>query len=323
MSRRTFRTEVPVEKSKIQLGLDDQVLTIGSCFSDVIGGFLEQFKFNVLSNPFGTVYNPVSIFKLLAKSEIDQQLILQRDDLYLHHDFHSKLAAGSADELYQLIRRHQQQMEDFIRSCRLIIITVGTSVVYEHRSSDEIVANCHKVPQKNFNRRLLSVDEMHLAFDEFYEALRTLNNNADVLFTVSPVRHIKDGLQLNQVSKSLLRIFVHELVHQDDKIHYFPSYEVVMDELRDYRFYSRDMIHPSPEAEAYIWDLFRRAWLSDDTNQFIQDWQKILDAINHRAFNPNSDKHQLFIQNTLQNLRSFANITDISKEEQLLSQQLK
>jgi hypothetical protein len=322
MNTSRFRTELQTPTSEIKIELDDSVITIGSCFSDVIGSFLINNKFDTLINPFGTVYNPVSIFNLLWEQEWDDNKFVESNGSIFHHDAHASFFSDSITELKNELRDVKKQTINRLNKCNWLIVTVGTAIVYKLKDTGDVVANCHKVPQKNFIKSTLSVKEMISAFEAFYNHIKEVNPSINILLTVSPVRHIKDGLQDNAVSKSKLRVVCNEFQKQYSNVQYFPSYEIMMDDLRDYRFYKADMIHPNEVAENYIWDKFQETYFDNETQKFIKEWKKIKDAIAHRPFNPKSEAHQKFLAKTLIELGAFTEKIDVSREESILKEQL-
>lgn len=323
MNKSEFRTELKIPSSEVKIELNDSIITIGSCFSDVIGSYLTNSKLDALVNPFGTVYNPISIFNLLSEKEWNENKFVESSGSFFHYDVHSAFFNDSINELKNEIDTIKDQTIRKLYKCNWLIVTLGTSLVYKLKDTDDVVANCHKVPQKNFTKTSLSTKEMIEAFELFYNHIKEVNPSINILLTVSPVRHIKDGLQENAVSKSKLRIVCDEIQKQRSNVYYFPSYEFLIDDLRDYRFYEPDMIHPNEVAEKYIWKKFQETYFDDETQQFIAKWNKIQDAIAHRPFNPKSDAHQKFLKETLKSLTVFSEKIDISVEEAILKEQLR
>lgn len=321
-----FRTELSVTPSNDTIGISTPLLTIGSCFSDTIGKQFQLNKFDALSNPFGTVYNPTSIFKLLTYG-IDRQFpdshtYLKDEDLYFNYDFHSSFSASNEGLLKQHIEKSISEVHEFLKRSQYLIITFGTAHVYELIENKEVVANCHKQPSKLFSKRLLTQKEILVDFDHFYENLKRHFPQIKIIVTVSPVRHIKDTMEGNSVSKATLRIACNTFCEQYKNTSYFPSYELLLDDLRDYRFFKKDMIHPNEEAEEYIWRKFQEAYLEKPTQKFIQEWSKIRLAINHKPLNPKSEKHQRFLKSTIQKINSLDQSLDFKTEVEELRKQL-
>ncbi|UXX78749.1 GSCFA domain-containing protein [Reichenbachiella carrageenanivorans] len=315
-----FRTEYHARPAGLQVDHASKLLTIGSCFSDNIGQKLLSDKFEVLVNPFGTVYNPVSIFNLLAAESIDPDKFVNVDGQFYHLDFHSQYTAQDQQTLEVILTSRLEAVKSYLAQANFVFITLGTAFVYETIASRAIVANCHKVPQKHFVKRLLSLEEMSVAFDCLKRKIEEVNPELQFIFTVSPVRHIKDGIIDNQLSKSLLRVLCDEC--QNQGAGYFPAYEMMMDDLRDYRFYKTDMIHPSEMAEDYIWGKFGQTYFSDQTRKVLKEWGKVQAALSHRPFHPGSENHQKFLRDQLSKLSIFSEYFDVESERNILQQQL-
>ncbi len=309
-----FRTSLSPKPALNQIGLKDKILTIGSCFSEVIGGYLSEHKFDVLANPFGTVYNPISIFNYLTDFEFVEEHYTSSEGLNFHYDVHSDFKAENTAALGVLLQTQKQEFEKYLKNTDYLIITLGTAHVYTLNSTDKVVANCHKVPQSNFTKRLLTLDEISASFGLSLEHLQKVNPSLKIILTLSPVRHTKDGIVENSTSKALLKLFCHQASLAHDSVFYFPSYEIMMDDLRDYRFYKEDMIHPSSLAEAYIWHFFQNVYFSEPTKSFIKKWDKVLSAMNHRPFNPSCEQHQKFIHSNIKNLEELSDKVDVSAE---------
>ena len=320
MSSNSLRTEIKIQNSDWNIGLKDSIITIGSCFSDSIGERLKKYKFNTLVNPFGTVYNPISIFRLLQDQPIDPDRVVENQGLFLHYDFHSSFRKDNKEDLLKSLDEIKVSTIDKLRKADCLVITLGTAWVYELASTGEIVANCHKVPQKGFSKRLLGLKEIIKAFDGLVESLRPLNPDLKILLTVSPVRHIKDGIEENQLSKSMLRVICDFAVSSYDHVAYFPSYEIMMDDLRDYRFYKDDLIHPTEFAEEYIWKKFMETYFDSETLEFVKEWQSILAAMEHRPFNPGSPDHRLFCQSQIEKLDALSEVVDVREEKEFFNQ---
>lgn len=321
-----FRTEVIPRHSKEKITLSSPILSIGSCFSDCMGERLINYKFDAITNPYGTVYNPISIFKLLdytqKKIYPDATTYLETQGMQANYDFHSSFSTVRAEDIRAHIHSVMDRTSGHLNKTAWMIITFGTAFVYRRKDNNEIVANCHKVPANQFSKELLTQKQLTDAFKEYYEALQVHHPGIEIILTVSPVRHIKDMIEQNNVSKSILRIACDTLEKEYPAIQYFPSYEIMMDDLRDYRFYKSDMIHPTKDAEDYIWNKFAEAYFDQDTQHFMDDWSKVLKAIRHRPFNPASEGHQKFIKETIAQLRRLEEKVDVNKEITLLKDQL-
>jgi len=321
-----FRTPVIPAKSSKKITLNDPLFLIGSCFSEHIGKRLSENKFDNLTNPFGTIYNPVSIFALMENSLLekptDKKKILKNQGVFRHYDFHSDISSLSEDDLRTQIEESNKYSKIYLLRSKWIIITLGTAIVYRHKKLDTIVGNCHKVPAAEFDKQRLHPDEIIERFKTFYETLSTMNKDCNIILTVSPVRHIKDSLETNSISKSILRYASAVIAETWDNVHYFPSYEMLIDDLRDYRFYTADMVHPSDAAIDYIWEAFQQSYFSEESMQFVRDWHKIRAALSHKPFYPGSREHQQFVKNTIKQLQKFTDRVDISYELKLLEEQI-
>ncbi|MGY6522891.1 MAG: GSCFA domain-containing protein [Mongoliitalea sp.] len=319
-------TSFSIPEAQVKINHQSGIYAIGSCFSTVIGDKLTERKFPVLNNPFGTIFNPISIARVMEDSllemPLDKKLVLVRDGLYLHYGMHSDVVAYSQDSLERLILKKQQHTQQVLERASHVLITLGTAWVYEFGDEKEVVANCHKQPGHLFEKRLLHPDEIQKAFAGFFNLLVEVNPTIQVILTVSPVRHIKDGIPQNQLSKSVLRMAANDLEETYDFVHYFPSYEIMMDELRDYRFYKEDMIHPNEMAEGYIWERFKQTWVDSRSFDLITEFEGIKRDLMHKPFNPDSPAHLKFLDNLQKKLERYSRDFDFSKEQDMLRKQL-
>ena len=325
-----FRTKVDIPTSDNKIDYSNKILFLGSCFADAIGEKLKEKKFHSIINPFGVLYNPASIADALKI--IINKKIFTVDNLHFanerwfsfHH--HSDFSHTDKKQCLETINKNIEQSHLFLKKASHLFITLGTAWVFRRNENGKIVSNCHKLPAKEFTRERLSVDEAATKLQEALTLLRKLNPEVMVCFTVSPIRHWKDTAHGNQLSKATLLLAIDKLRSQQEQIGYFPSYEIVMDELRDYRFYASDMIHISPVAVDYIFERFSHAYFSEKTIQQSKEVEKVVRAMQHRAFNPHSEAYTKFcaanlkaIQRILQDLPS----TDFSLELDHFSKELK
>ena len=294
-----FRTKIPLEKlSKNQIDYNSNVLLFGSCFSNNIGKKLDYFKFQNFQNPFGILFHPKAIETLISNA-VELKAYSEKD-VFFHNeqwhcfDAHSKLSDISKEHLISQLNNQINLTASKLKTASHIIITLGTSCIYRDIKSDDIVANCHKVSQKEFNKELLSVEEVIDSLMNILNLIRSVNYEASIIFTVSPVRHLKEGSIENSQSKAHLLAAIHQVIKQQS--FYFPSYEIMMDELRDYRFYDEDMIHPNQIAINYIWDKFEEVWISDSAFKIMDAVASVQKGLLHKAFNSKSDGHQEFLQ---------------------------
>ncbi len=322
----TFRTELHLAPVKEVISLRDPVLTMGSCFADSLGQKLRSSKFSVSANPFGTIYNPLSIHKLLLQSLHNQpsqeHTFLTSEDIHLNYDFHSEFSATSKHALERKINETIGHTHHFIKSARYLLLTYGTSWAYERLDTGEIVANCHKVPSGQFKKVLLTQKKILESFEELHHILKGFNPDIKIIVTVSPVRHLKDTLELNSVSKSILRLTSHTLTELYPDVTYFPAYEILLDDLRDYRFYSSDLIHPTSDAVDYIWVKFSGSYFDRETKLFVTEWHEILKALSHRPFQPGSQSHQKFLKGLLNKLQELRVKVNVEEEIMYVNSQL-
>lgn len=304
------------------------MVTLGSCFAEVIGSRLRENKVQSLVNPFGTIFNPLSAGLLLRAAAGHTynfaEHLVQHNGIWYAYDLHSSLSSPNKEALLQLIQERLEQTRQALAAADLLILTLGTAVGYRLNSNGTVVANCHKLPAKQFTRQLLTVEEIINALQEALTHLRELNPTLQVLLTVSPVRHVKETLEINSVSKAVLRVVCHQLTSTHEQVRYFPAYELMLDDLRDYRFYKQDMLHPTETAEEYIWQKFTAAYFDEGFASFLVEWEKIQRALAHKPFHPSSEAHQKFLQHTLQQLQHLQSRygLDVSAETRQLQEQL-
>lgn len=297
-----FRTQIPISQSNNPIDYNSRVLSFGSCFAVNMAEKLDYFKFNNSCNPFGILFHPLAIEKLINFAV--SQKTFTESDVFFHNerwhsfDVHSDLSNTNKEDLInnlnEIIKKLYQQLTESTH----IIITYGTSWIYRNIESNEIVANCHKVPQKQFIKELLSVDIIKDSIQKTIDLITSINPEAKIIFTVSPVRHIKDGFVENQWSKSNLISSLHNTLNTEYcklQTKYFPSYEIMMDELRDYRFYTEDMLHPNQVAIDYIWEQFSENYISKEGILIMKEVSEIQKGLSHRSFNPDSEQHRTFL----------------------------
>nr|WP_321246768.1 GSCFA domain-containing protein [uncultured Psychroserpens sp.] len=296
-----LQTKIPLKPNPFnQIDYNAKVLLLGSCFSENIGETFEYFKFQQKQNPFGIMFHPLAIETLITNVINEKQYT--SDDIFLHneqwhcYDAHSRLSNSSKEQLLQDLNDNITNAYQFLHEASHVVITLGTAWAYRFIETDAFVANCHKIPQKKFLKELLSVEKITESLEATMSLVRSINPKVTFIFTVSPVRHIKDGFVENMQSKAHLITAIHHVVEPRNNYYYFPSYEIMMDELRDYRFYNADMLHPNTTAINYIWERFVTVWISEDTQTTIQSVEEIQKGIAHRPFNPKSDVHQTFLK---------------------------
>ena len=280
--------EFPPLSSSITHG--DRIVLLGSCFSDSMSAHFSNAGFHVLSNPFGTLFHPTSIANTIIASLSDspEVNVLKRDDVYFSWDSGSKIFAYSKEELVKLILAERQKLKETLLNSKLLVVTFGTALGYRNTKLDILVGNCHKQPGTDFKKELSSIKELRLKWNEVLSLIENLKNKIQIVYTVSPVRHKKDGLIENNRSKARLI----EFCNTNDATSYFPSYEIVIDELRDYRFYTSDLVHPNDEAIEYVWERFNSYAFNNGTIDLIDKISNVKSLLNHRSLHPKSKADQ-------------------------------
>ena len=296
-----FRTQIPSRiKSNHPIDHTSKILLFGSCFSENIGEKFNYFKFQNTINSFGILFHPIAIEKLILNA-INQKEYTE-DDVFFNnerwhcYDAHSELSNPSKEDLLLNLNAAIESTHQGIKHSSHIIITLGTAWVYRHIESNQIVANCHKVPQKKFLKELLSINEITASLENIVALVKSINPTIQFIFTVSPVRHLKDGFTENSLSKAHLLTAIHQVVEPRNLTHYYGSYEIMMDDLRDYRFYESDMIHPNETAIKYIWEHFKNTWISKISFELMGEIEAIQKGLAHRPFNESSEQHQQFLK---------------------------
>ena len=295
-----FRTKISLEPEKLNsIDHRSKLLLIGSCFAENIGEKLSYFKFNNQVNPLGILFHPLAIESLITniinKKNYTEEEVFLHNELWNSFDAHSKLSNPSQEVVLNDLNKAINTTYHQLVEASHIVITLGTSWIYRHVESDKIVANCHKVPQKKFIKELLSVDEVSASLQAIVSLIKSVNPQSTLIFTVSPVRHLKDGFIENNQSKAHLLAALHQNIDPRDQIHYFPAYELMMDELRDYRFYADDMIHPNELAINFIWDRFSKVWMKSETHSILKEIESIQKGLDHKPFHPESEQHLQFL----------------------------
>lgn len=301
-----FRTTISIQKQN-SINYQQRLLLMGSCFSENIGQKLIDAHLSCLSNPFGILYNPLSIAqalqRIVAQQPFEEQELFEHQGLYHSWAHHGSFSAGSKEETLTNINTHYQEAVSHLKQTDVLLITFGSSWVYEYQGVT--VANCHKVAEKNFTRRRLSVDEIVNTYTELIKTLSETNPQLRIIFSVSPIRYMRHGASENQTNKAILLLAVEQLVAQFDNAHYFPAYELVLDELRDYRFFAEDMIHPSKVAIDYVWERFVDTFFDKETQNLLPEIEKINKLMAHRPLHEKTPDYQKFITNKESHLAEF------------------
>lgn len=306
MINKELRTTFKIEPSPDKITYNDPVMFIGSCFASSIGSRLEMGRMPVMINPSGTVFNPVSVCNTIDIIISGKEFV--EDDLYCHEGtylsfyHHTDFSSDDPSKVLEKINKKSKEALSFLMNAKFLFITLGTSRVYRWKKTGMIVSNCHKIPADQFQPELLTADEIVTLWTNQLDRMKSLFPRLKVVFTISPVRHWKDGAHGNQVSKSILFLAVEELLAHSFSPHYFPAYELVNDDLRDYRFYDDDMLHPSAAAISYIWDAFSGCYMDNKTINIWNEVVKITMARNHRFNTDSGVKIKIFAERMLKQI---------------------
>ncbi|MBR4366156.1 MAG: GSCFA domain-containing protein [Bacteroidaceae bacterium] len=318
-----FYTKIKTDKSAFCVSHDDHILVLGSCFADHVGQRLANSKFSCVVNPFGTLYNPFSI--LAAVEMMVERKVFTTDDLFqsqgLWHSWshHGAFSSSSAGQSLDMINASMERAWEQLSRLDVLIVTYGTAWVYRLASHPStVVANCHKQSEKLFIRQMEDVDTLTDCMHRTVELVHAVRPQSKVIFTVSPIRHVRDGMHANQLSKAALLLAVDKVIGSfTTSCDYFPSYEIMMDELRDYRFYDDDMVHPSSKAVDYIWERFSDTYFSKDTMATVKEWREIALGLAHRPLHADTEAYRRFLNSLLEKIINFKNkhpFLDVEKE---------
>ncbi len=315
-----FRTEISLQPLAERIDHSAKIFALGSCFAESISERLQRAKFSVTTNPFGVLFNPLSIASAIERLSDTRVFavcdIREGREGFFSFDAHSSLDGKTHTEIFANLNQAVAQGSKALHDADWVILTFGTAWVYEREG--KVVANCHKQPAKEFERRRLSVEEIVERYRTLFEGVL---RDKRVLLTVSPVRHLGDGLQENSLSKAILRLAVEELVAKYENAHYFPSYEILIDDLRDYRYYADDLAHPSKMAVEYVWERFCEYALTDKARELLPKIEQIVSAAEHRPFNPESDAHRAFCRKMLAKVEEMPEI-DFALEKEAFERYL-
>ncbi len=295
-----FTTKIPISISNHPIDYNSKMVSLGSCFAVNIAEKFTYYKFQNTVNPFGILFHPLAILEIIRRT-VDEDFFTESELFFYNErwhcfDVHSDLSNANKEDLLQNLNQSLLDLKSHIKAASHILITYGTAWVYKEKTSQKIVANCHKVPQPQFEKELLSAAQIEAAVGDTIGLLLKVNPNVNVVLTLSPVRHLKDGFIQNQQSKANLITGIHQTInHQPTTVNYFPSYEIMMDELRDYRFYDEDMIHPNQTAIDYIWERFVATSITAESLPVMEEVSSIQKALAHKPYNPDSESHQKFL----------------------------
>ena len=317
-----FFSTINIKPLKPSVTYRDKILLTGSCFTEHIGNFLIENKFYALQNPNGILFDPLSVSVSLL-SYIQQKKYTEEDVFYLNETWnswqhHSRFSNPDKTSCLENINRSQQQAYEFLKDADWLIITLGSAFTYKLTDNLQAVANCHKAPAQNFSKHLNTIEEIVTAFDNLIHQLFNFNNKLKIIFTISPVRHLRDGVVDNNRSKARLIEAVHHLVNKFDKLYYFPAYELVIDVLRDYRFYDIDLAHPNYSATQFVLENFSAFAFDPSTAELLEEIKKIMIAKKHKPFNAQSSLHKKFLRQQFEKTRQISNIHPYLKFEEEL-----
>jgi len=292
-----FRLEFDPPSLSRKIDLDEKIMLVGSCFTEHVYNYLVGSKFCALQNPNGILFNPSSIAKSLSRyvenKHIHSSELFEQNSLWNHWDFHSSLSCPSQEESLLRINETISSAHSFLKDAQWLVVTLGSAYVYE-LNGNQIVANCHKMPASVFTKRLLDPEEIISTYVALIDQLNQFNNTLNIIFTISPVRHLRDGFVENNRSKAVLIHAVDKLTRLHEHLHYFPSYELVVDDLRDYRFYAEDMVHPNYQATRYVWEKFCTAAINGRSREVMKELEQLNTAYLHKPLHPDSTEHSKF-----------------------------
>lgn len=304
-----FRSEFTPKPFSTKIKHTDKLLLIGSCFTEQIGKKLTAHKFDVLENPNGILFNPISIAKAL-RSYVEEKIYSEEelfyyDEMWASKDHHTRFSDMEKSTTLKKINDEQNAAIQFIKNADWILLTLGSAFIYEWKNINNdgdyknVAANCHKIPTDKFNRRLVDSSEIIKVLQNMQEAVYSINPSAKFIYTISPVRHLREGFIENNRSKAALIQAVHKLIN-DNNVFYFPSYELIIDDLRDYRFFAEDLVHPNYAATNYVWEKFVPAVINNSAQELMKEINELNAAKNHKPFNENSSAHLSFKLNYLE-----------------------
>lgn len=305
-----WRTIIEPIDHSIDITLDSKIVLLGSCFAENIGTKMRDLKFLTDINPNGISFNPVSLAENIRRAcqqdFISPTELLHNGEKYVHFDFHGSLGHFEIGTCQQIINEKLRQLKHSIQNTDFIFISLGSAVVFEHIQSQRIVSNCHKIPQKVFNKRQLDMSEITDSLQESIQHIFQLNTEVKIIMTVSPVRHARHGLIENNKSKAKLIAAVHELIDRNESIYYFPSYEIMVDDLRDYRFYASDLVHPSEQAIEYIWLYLKEQYMTSETQQQVKSIKSLVDSYNHKSMDASPKRKKEFLETLNDKMKNHA-----------------
>ena len=302
-----FHLDFLIHPPDNQINYSEKILLIGSCFTEHIGGSLKRLKFPVLMNPNGILFDPLSITESLTdyinRKKFTEKDLNRREDIWFSWKHHGRFSGTDKSKLLYNINESIEEAHGFLKNAKWLILTFGTAYSYQLIGENYLpVANCHKIPQSNFSKKLLSIEEIQTALDNCFHQLRNFNPDLNIILTVSPVRHIKDGIIENNRSKARLLEAAHHLEEKFSRIYYFPAYELVIDVLRDYRFFESDLVHPNQQATGFVFNNFLNNFFDKETREIATELEKIISSTEHKPFHKDAQEYKRFIKNTMEKI---------------------
>lgn len=323
-----FRTEITPTPLRSPIRREEQLLAVGSCFAEQIAGRLAATKFRITTNPAGILFNPASIAQSIERwsqrKPFDREEFRQsatEEKRWFHYELHGQFSSEELAPLHQAANQALETAHRALQEADRLLLTFGTAWVYEVRETGRIAANCHRQPQSLFTRRRLRVEEIVECWSRLLEGPL---HDKRILMTLSPIRHLADGAEENSLGKATLRLAIAELQTRYPQIDYFPAYELLMDDLRDYRFYGEDLVHPSPQAVAYVWEKFAETALDPEAFAFQQHIEELRRALSHRPLHPESESYKTFCRNTLRKISALEQefSIDLSEEKAFFKEKI-
>lgn len=311
-----FRAEFSPRPFDTKIQYRDKLFLVGSCFTEEMGNKLARHKFNILQNPHGILFNPISLTHTVISCVNNTKV--KRDELFFYNelwhswDYHSRFSKLEEEEALKSMNASTELAHHFLKEAGWLMVTLGSAFVYETTAktpgspgTGKVAANCHKVPTDTFNRRLLDTEEVKLSLQSMLNAVSAINPHAKFIFTISPVRHLREGFVDNNRSKAVLIQAVHSLV-DNKQVFYFPAFELILDDLRDYRFYAEDLVHPNYAATQYVWEKFQEVCIDEPSRKLLTEINQVNAARHHKAFNAASNQHKAFLQLNLEKVKKLA-----------------
>ena len=319
-----FRTELNIEANPDKIEYGSKILSIGSDYSNTMMDQMAKYKFQVNSNPYGTIYNPISIYNLIKTSldntPIDQSLVTATEGIWNHFDFHYDAHASSQAELISNLQQRVSDTRDYLQHTDFLFLTFGSAYIFKKTKNNRVVANCHRAPANEFHKSLLTPTEIVDGFRGIYSRLNHVKN---IVLIVSPVMHTRDSLTLNAVSKSVLRLACHLIKAEFPYVKYFPAYEFMTSDLRDYRYYQSDLLHPTDAAMDYIFGKFVEAYMNNESKACIREVEQIMELLNAKPYNPQSEQYINYLKEAIERLEGLLDKMDVSEWINQLRAQIK